>query len=141
MFRGVFIMIAVTAMILAFIPWYSHHLQLQSLGQSEIGNQAEGLHNAENAVRINPTSIQARFILAGAQQRLGREVEARKTLITATEMQPLNYSTWEQLALYESNFWGEYDLAREHFERSISLNPMDLFLKKRYDELFPEETG
>jgi tetratricopeptide (TPR) repeat protein len=132
--RPLFIAAGILAILLAFIPWYSHHLQIESLSRAEFGEQADALHIAENAVRVNPISIKARFVLAGVQQRLGRHGEARKTLIRATELQPKNYQTWEQLAIYEASYWGEEALAGENFEIAISLNPEDRFLKERYEE-------
>jgi Tfp pilus assembly protein PilF len=94
-----------------------------------MGYQAEALHDAERAVRFNPFSVDAQFVLAGAQQRLGRTVEARETLKHATELEPENFATWKQLAIYERDFWGEPEAAREHFERAVSLNPQDKQLR------------
>ncbi|MHB9111387.1 MAG: hypothetical protein ACYC4D_01985 [Thermoleophilia bacterium] len=118
------------AIILALIPWYSSHLQNESLKQAENGFQVESLHTAESAVFYNPLSIQARFVLAGAQQRIGRAGEARATLLEATEMQPLNYLTWRQLAISERDHLNSPELAEEHFRKAISLNPMDSQLRK-----------
>ncbi len=122
--------VAVVAIIIAVLPWYSAHLQNESLKQAELGLQVEALHTAEAATFYNPVSIQGLFVLAGAQQRLGREVEARTTLVKATELQPLNYATWEQLALYERDRWLLPDQAREHFLRAVELNPQDRHLRK-----------
>ncbi len=116
---------AVIAIIISLIPWYSNHLLIESEESDNGGEYVKSLHAAERAVKINPISVQARFVLAGAQQRLGREVEARKTLIRATEIQPLNYATWELLALYERDRWHQEELARQHFDTAIKLNPND----------------
>ncbi|RJQ45357.1 MAG: hypothetical protein C4534_04715 [Gaiellales bacterium] len=113
------------AILLALLPWYSHHLQTEALRHAELGEQVKSLHVAERTVSVNPLSMQARFVLAGAQQRVGRTVEARRTLVSAVEMQPLNYEGWLQLALYERDRWGESERAREHFAIAISLNPYD----------------
>ena len=132
--------LSIAAMLLAILPWYSSFLQNKSLVQAENGYQVEALHTAESAVFYNPFSIQALFVLAGNQQRIGRVVEARATLTKATELQPLNYITWEQLALYERDRWHEPEKAREHFEKAVSLNPLDKYLRKKagvIDEQLP----
>jgi Tfp pilus assembly protein PilF len=120
-----FALIITAAIIFALIPWYSHHLQIKSLKQAENGEQVRSLHIAEDAIRVNPTSIQAKFVLAGAQQRLGRETEARKTLVGAVALQPLNYETWLQLALFERDKLGETTLANMHFATAMTLSPYD----------------
>lgn len=122
--------LSMIAILLAIMPWYSSFLQHKSLEQAENGYQVEALHAAESAVSYNPFSIQALFILAGDQQRIGRVEEARSTLMMATELQPLNYATWEQLALYERDRWHEPESARAHFEKAASLNPLDKYLGK-----------
>jgi len=118
------------AIVLTLLPWYSSHLENDALREAEQGHQVESLHQAETAVKYNPYSIQALFVLAGSQQRLGREAQARNTLMKAAELQPMNYMVWEQLAIYERDKWGQPELAQEHFEKAISLNPQDRFLKK-----------
>lgn len=124
------VLIAVGAILLTIIPWYGAHLQYNSLKQAELGYQVEALHSAEKAVFFNPLSIQSLFVLAGAQQRIGREMEAKSTLMKATELQPLNYATWEQLAIYERDRWHEPEKAQEHFQKAVSLNPHDSHLRK-----------
>ena len=123
------ICVAAGAIVLALIPWYASHLQNTALRQAEMGYKVESLHSAEAAVFYNPLSAQALFVLAGAEQRLGREEEAKSTLIKATQIQPQNYATWEQLALYERDRWHEPERAAEYFENAISLNPADRHLR------------
>jgi Flp pilus assembly protein TadD len=110
--------------------WYSDYLENQSLKSSENGDQVSSLHLAEKAADYNPLSISAMFVLAGAQQRIGRSVEARNTLLRATAEQPDNYLTWTQLALYERDQWGMPDEARSHFQKALSLNPFDPLVKE-----------
>ena len=108
--------------------WYSTHLEDTALRNAENAETAKSLHEAEKAVKYNPHSIDARFILAGAQQRLGRTVEARRTLEIAVEMQPENYRTWSQLALFERDKLDDQESARIHFARAYSLNKKDHLL-------------
>ncbi|MBI5870575.1 MAG: hypothetical protein HZB44_06415 [Actinobacteria bacterium] len=122
--------VAGAAALIALMPWYSDYLVNKSLQQAELGFQIEALHTAEAAGTFNPLSIQSLFVVAGAQQRVGHMVDARAALIKATELQPMNYQTWLQLAIYERDRWNEPDKAREHFDKAISLNPHDKYLKK-----------
>lgn len=127
--RVLFATVAAVATLLALIPWYSDYLTSRALKQAGTGFQVEALHTAEKAASINPFSINALFVLAGAQQRLGREEEAKKTLIEATELQPQNYATWRQLAVYERGHWQMPAEAKIHFQKAIELNPGDQGLK------------
>lgn len=124
--RNLIFAIAFLAIASALLPWYSHYLGNQALKQAEQGWGVESLHQAKKAVAYNPFSIDALFIQAGAQQRLGRTTEARASLLKAVELQPQNYSTWEQLALYERDYWGDPAAAQVHLARAAELN--------RYDE-------
>ncbi len=117
--------VALIAIILAIIPWYSMHLQEKSLRQAEQGYQVDALHTAESAASWNPLSINALFVLAGAQQRIGYSTDSRQTLQKAVQMQPFNYATWEQLALYERDYWQQPGEAKKDFNRAVSLNPYD----------------
>lgn len=130
-------LVAAVAIILAIIPWYANHLQNASLSQAEMGFKVEALQTAEKAVSFNPLSVQALFVLAGAQERIGREKEAKNTLVRATEIQPQNYLTWEQLALYERDRWHEPEEAAENFKKAVNLNPLDQHL--RIEAGLPEE--
>lgn len=127
--RFIVMIIALAAIALAIIPWYSDYLQNKSLKQAGTGKHIEALHTAQRSVTVNPLSVDALFILAGAQQRVGYDEAARRSLIKATELQPQNYATWKQLAVYERDYWDEPDLAREHFEKAVSLNPQDKLLR------------
>lgn len=124
------VLICVLAILAAVIPWYGSYLVNKSLQQAEMGYQVESLHSADSAIKYNPLSINAYFVLAGAQQRIGHEADARVALIKATRLQPLNYQTWEQLAIYERDRWNEPEQANEHFEKAVSLNPYDKYLRK-----------
>jgi Tfp pilus assembly protein PilF len=75
-------------------------------------------------------SVKSLYILADTQQRLGREVEARNSLLKAIKLQPMNYATWELLAKYERDLWNEQNLAQQHFAIALELNPYDKQLRK-----------
>lgn len=121
---------SICAILVAAIPWYGSHLVNRSLEQAELGYQVESSHTAESAISYNPLSVNAYFVLAGARQRVGHDTDARAALIKATQLQPLNYQTWEQLAFYERDRWHEPEKAKEHFIKAVSLNPQDKYLSK-----------
>ncbi len=122
--------VAAVAVILAFIPWYASYLRDKSLRQAEQGYQIDALHTAESAASWNPLSIEGMFVLAGAQQRIGYADEARKTLQKAVRMEPLNYAAWEQLAIYERDYWNMPAQAHRDFVKASSLNPYDKELRQ-----------
>lgn len=123
--RNMIGVIALLAVASAILPWYSHYLSEQSLRQAELGRAAESHHLARKAVSYNPLSVDALIVLAGAQQRLGRAGEARTSLLKATELQPQNYITWEQLAIYERDFWNDPAGAQAHIAQAARLNRFD----------------
>lgn len=124
------IMVATCAIMITVIPWYGAYLGNKSLKYAELGYHVDASHTAQSAISYNPLSIQAFFILAGTENRIGREADARAALIRATELQPQNYETWLQLALYERDHWNEPEKAREHFIIATNLNPYDKYLMK-----------
>lgn len=128
-FRVFLLTIMAVAALLSLLPWYSDYLSNVALRQAGKGFQVESLHAAEKAVAANPFSINSLFVLAGAQQRMGRQAEARESLIRATELQPQNYATWRQLAVYELDYWQMTEEAKANFARAIDLNPHDAGLK------------
>ncbi len=128
--KGAFVLVAVAAIALALVPWYSGRLVDRSLDQAGKGYQVESLHSAESAASWDPVSIDALLALAGADERMGWQEQAQKTLEKATRLEPLNYLVWEQLAIYERDYWHKKASAREHFAKAISLNPQDEQLRQ-----------
>ncbi|MCL4310768.1 MAG: hypothetical protein M0Z32_04080 [Actinomycetota bacterium] len=122
--------VAIFAVVLALIPWYSQELQNKSLRQAEQGFQVEALHTAQSASAWNPLSVNALMVLAGAQHRVGYDTDAKTSLQKAVRMQPLNYEVWEQLAIYERDYWHMPQEAHQHFVKASSLNPYDAVLRQ-----------
>lgn len=129
-FRYAVTSVAIFAIILALIPWYSQELQDKSLRQAEQGFQVEALHTAQNASAWNPLSVNALMVLAGAQHRVGYDTDAKTSLQKAVRMQPLNYAVWEQLAIYERDYWHMPQEAHQDFVKASSLNPYDAALRQ-----------
>ncbi|MHB1412141.1 MAG: tetratricopeptide repeat protein [Thermoleophilia bacterium] len=130
MFRYAVTPVAIFAIILALIPWYSAYLQDKSLREAEDGYQVDALHTAESAQSWDPVSVNALFVLAGAEQRIGWQQNSRKTLEKATRLEPLNYATWETLAVEERNTWSMPDQAARDFARAIALDPQNKELRQ-----------
>ena len=129
-FRYTVAAVAIFAVVLALIPWYSAYLRDKSLREAEDGYQVDALHTAESAQSWDPVSVNAIFVLAGAEQRMGWQQDSRKTLERATRLEPLNYATWESLAVEERNNWGMPDQAARDFARAIALDPQDKELRQ-----------
>ncbi len=124
------IFIAGAAAVLALIPWYSSYLENKALQQAEQGYQVDALHTAQSAHAWNPLSVDALLVLAGAQHRVGYDADAKTSLQQAVRMQPLNYATWEQLAIYERDYWNMPQQARQDFHKATELNPYDNGLRR-----------
>ena len=131
-----FVLVAYLAMVSAFMPWYSDLLQSVYRAHAHEENY-DSFEVAEQAVSFNPFSTDARFSLAEAQLRLGAVEDSKKSLFKATELEPLNYYTWERLAYYEAHYWHQTDDARIHFQRAIELNPQDELLKEEAEDEAP----
>lgn len=128
MFKIAFILVGLVAIASSFLPWYSDHLQTDSLANARVPG-SDSLQTAQEAVHYNPLSVNAKFVLAAAQQKQGAREDAKQTLLAATELEPLNSATWQKLAWYEIQYWNKPQDGRQHYERAVSLNPTDGPLK------------
>jgi tetratricopeptide (TPR) repeat protein len=84
--------------------------------------KAEGLADAEQAVKLGPKETAPRIALSYAQQAHFRLDAARDTLITATTDQPQDALAWARL----SELWlmlGDRKRAREAADRAVALAP------------------
>lgn len=129
-FRNSVAVVALVAIALAFVPWYSAYLQDKSLRKAGQGFQIDSLHTAQDARFWNPFSVNALFVLAGADQRIGWQQDARENLEKATKLEPQNYATWEALAIDERDDWKMPGRAAADFAHAVALNPQDKELRQ-----------
>jgi len=135
-YKIAFILVGLVVITSTFLPWYSEHKQSEYLSNAR-DPEVDSMQMAEAAVHYNPLSVDARFVLAAAQQKLGAREDAKQTLLAATEMEPLNYATWQKLGWYEIQYWNRPEEGREHYEKAVSLNPTNKPLKAEASQ----ETG
>jgi O-antigen ligase len=90
------------------------------------------LERVDTALVLNGASVEARFVQAAAEERLGRFEAAREALVAATRSEPRNHVTWAllgDLALRRGNL----DFARRSYRRAADLNPQDPGLRSLAD--------
>jgi eukaryotic-like serine/threonine-protein kinase len=78
---------------------------------------------AQNALRINPQSVEGLIALGGAYAELGRDEEALRTLRRAVTLAPNSESAW-QITGYAYYYAGLNELSAQAYQRVIELNPI-----------------
>jgi hypothetical protein len=91
--------------------------------QLERGSVDEAVSTAKSAHSLNPLSVAPFEAQASAEEAAGRLAAARELYARAVDLQPLNWSTWYQLALFDQQVLGRNDLARSELERAHELDP------------------
>jgi len=92
---------------------------------SKLGSNPRGaLGEAEQALDLNPDSLQAHYAAAGAYARLGRYEPARATLRAATRKEPSDYVPWVLLGDLALRH-GDVALARADYRHATALSPYD----------------
>jgi tetratricopeptide (TPR) repeat protein len=91
--------------------------------QLERGSVDEAVSAAKSAHSLNPLSVAPFEAWASAEEAAGRLAAARDLYARAVDLQPLNWSTWYQLALFDQQVLGRNDLARSELERAHELDP------------------
>ncbi|MGD0567894.1 MAG: protein kinase [Candidatus Sulfotelmatobacter sp.] len=80
---------------------------------------------AQNALRINPESVEGLIALGTIYSEEGREQEAIRTLKQAAALAPNNGAAWQALG-YSSYYAGLNERAEQAYRRLVELNPMPL---------------
>jgi hypothetical protein len=90
------------------------------------GNVAEARAHAEDAVSIDPLSIDARFTLAAVELAARDPQAARETLERAVDLQPANSESWLRL--------GQFELDQGRVRRALRLLGAAIYLDPRGPE-------
>jgi hypothetical protein len=86
------------------------------------------LSEARAVARLNPWNVEARWLKAGAQERLGQMDAARAELRQALRMEPRNFATLGLLGDFEARR-GRLPQARGYYAEALRLNPLDVGLR------------
>jgi len=85
-------------------------------------NLKRGEEAAQNALKINPQSVEGLTALGGAYSEQGREQEAIRALRQAVTLAPNSETAWQNLG-YSYYYAGLNELAEKAYRRIIALNP------------------
>jgi hypothetical protein len=91
--------------------------------QIEDGSVGEAASTAKSAHSLNPLSTEPFEAWASAEEAAGRLVPARRLYMRAVELQPLNWATWYELALFDRDVLGHRVQARRELHRAHELDP------------------
>ena len=83
----------------------------------------QAAETAKSAHSLNPLAIEPLEAWASAEETSGRLVPARKLYVRAIKLQPLNWETWYELALFDKQVLGDNRAARRELRRAHELDP------------------
>jgi tetratricopeptide (TPR) repeat protein len=85
-------------------------------------NWQAALDNCNQAVELNPRSVDAHYLRGGALASLDRSEEALKAYQTVLELDPMHADAMLNAGILASKL-GRHDLAQKLFEEYLALNP------------------
>lgn len=88
----------------------------------------EALRLANQGLAYNDQSVPLMYLKSAAYARLDRYRQARRTLLEAAELEPRDHLTWALLGDLAARR-GDYRAARRYYERSLSLNPRNPYVR------------
>ena len=80
--------------------------------------------DADRALRLDPTLMQAYYIKAGALEGLGNTAGTKRALLKGASEEPRNFVIWALLGDFAARS-GDLKTAKAYYQRSLSLNPGD----------------
>jgi eukaryotic-like serine/threonine-protein kinase len=86
-------------------------------------NLKTGEAAAQNALRINPQSVEGMIALGATYSELGQEPDALRTLRRAVALAPNSENAWQMLG-YSCYYGGLNDLSEQAYRRVTQLNPI-----------------
>jgi hypothetical protein len=106
--------IAALALIVAWFVWQPLHSSDQvtaAIGALTRGDAPAALSDARGAADSDPVSVDPLWELSAIYSALGNQAASRAELVKATQLQPSNAETWQQL--------GSYDLQAHHPQQAL----------------------
>jgi hypothetical protein len=95
----------------------------------ERGSLEKAMSEAKSAHSLNPLSIAALQAWASAEENAGKLARARELYAQAVDLQPLNWTSWYQLGLYDREVLGHDEVARRELRRALELDPHNCQLR------------
>jgi UDP-GlcNAc:undecaprenyl-phosphate GlcNAc-1-phosphate transferase len=93
--------------------------------QAELGTSpSHALSDADRAITLDGSDLDAYYLKAAAFARFDRADEARATLLTATQEDPTNFTTWTLLGDLEVRL-RNFTAAKSFYEHAHALDPND----------------
>ena len=93
--------------------------------QAELGTSpSNALNDANRAITLDGSNLDAYYLKAAAFARFDRADEARATLLTATQEDPADFTTWTLLGDLEVRL-RNFASAKTFYERAHELDPTD----------------
>jgi hypothetical protein len=96
----------------------------------ERGSLEKAVSEARSAHSLNPLSIGPLEAWASAEEGGGKLARARELYAQAVDLQPLNWTSWYELGLYDREVLGHDEVARRELRRALELDPHNCQLLK-----------
>jgi hypothetical protein len=96
----------------------------------ERGSLEKAMSEAKSAHSLNPLSIAPLQAWASTEEGAGKLARARELYAQAVDLQPLNWTSWYQLGLYDREVLGHDEVARRELRRALELDPHNCQLRK-----------
>jgi serine/threonine protein kinase/Flp pilus assembly protein TadD len=103
--------------------FYSYHSA--NFVKDAAANLKRAEASAQNALRINPQSLEGLIALGGAYSEEGREQDAIRNLRQAVSIAPNHETAWQMLG-YSYYYAGLNERSEQAYRRIIELNPIPL---------------
>jgi tetratricopeptide (TPR) repeat protein len=105
-----------------FAPWAAERRVAAAYEQLGEGEAGAAVDTAGQAHALNPLSLEPLFARASALAAQGRTEDARRDLVEAVDLQPLNPDAWYELGVFELEHARRVE-AERYLRRSRELDP------------------
>ncbi|MDQ4019324.1 MAG: tetratricopeptide repeat protein, partial [Actinomycetota bacterium] len=103
-------------------PWAADRRVDQTYAHLGAGNAARAATLADQATDLNPLAIEPWVARSDTAVALGDIREARRALVRAVEVQPLNAEAWHALSVFEDSVAGRPEVALRYARRALELD-------------------
>ena len=114
--------LAIAAAFSLLTPWFSQRATDSALAALDAGRPAQAAVRARHAHNLNPLALDPLFVEAAAAEQLGDLGAARGLYVKAVDLQPLNWSAWYELGVFEVSV-KDNPAALAPLRRAVELDP------------------